>query len=201
VPWPIRLELRPSANGIAALLDLPQRGMFGEPVPAAAGPSPTVDLPFGLGAVELHADGDVMRASIRQGSMTIALGRAPERPWLAEDLTFAGAAGTLSGTIYRPGAPGPHAGVVVLHGSAAAGRSSWNYRSWGPIFASLGLVALVYDKRGTDMDLADLAADARSAHAALVAQPDVRPAAVGLAGGSQAGWLGARVAASEAPVA
>ena len=205
VAWPARLELLEGEDGMGAWLDLPQLGMIEEPVPVTT-PSeagPIVEIPFGLGAFELRREGEELLASGREGAITLSMRRAPERPWTKQDMVIAGPDGELPGTLYLPRMAGPHAGVVVLHGSSPRGRTSWSYRSWGPAYASMGLAALVYDKRDTagDADLVDLAADARAAHAALVAHSGVRPEAVGLAGGSQAAWLAARVAASEAPVA
>ena len=64
-------------------------------------------------------------------------------------------------------------------------------------FASLGLVALAFDKRGsgesqgdwTDASLDDLAGDATAAMAFLAARPEVDPARIGVWGVSQAGWV------------
>ncbi|MHC5209255.1 MAG: alpha/beta hydrolase family protein [Planctomycetota bacterium] len=159
-----------------------------------------VDFPFGLGEyVLVPRDGVLQARPLADSPIGLRLERPadPSRGYESREVTFETPDGlTLHGTLFLPGAPPPHAAIVVLHGSANQGREQWAYRSWGPLYARMGLAALVYDRRPADSspDLADLAADARAAHAWLAAREEVDAASVGFGGGSQAAWLGVSVA-------
>ena len=52
----------------------------------------------------------------------------------------------LAGTITEPLTPGPHPGIVIVHGSGLGPRI--DYGIWVGLYASLGLTVLAYDKRG-----------------------------------------------------
>lgn len=202
-PWPVRLELHGPADAARARLDVPTLGMIDEPMDVRTSDAAAVRVafPFGLGVLDLAPDGDGLSAS--GGTAVLEVTRLAEtaRPWTSEPFAFEAADGLLlHGTLFRPRAAGPHAGVVLAHGASTADRSAWEYRSWAPVYAQLGLAALVYDRRA-DADLSVLADDLRAAHAALRSHADVRADAVGLAGGSQAAWLGTHVAAREPSIA
>jgi pimeloyl-ACP methyl ester carboxylesterase len=118
-----------------------------------------------------------------------------------KDVTFTSAGIALAGTMFIP----KHrlAAVVLVHGSGQEKRQ----RELAARLAGRGIAVLTYDKRGvgesggvyvgpevgtnnveaTNLDL--LAADASAAAAALAARLPARPGPVGLAGGSQAGWV------------
>lgn len=101
----------------------------------------------------------------------------------------------LAGEIVIPAAPGPHPGIVFVHGSGPATRN--DYREWSRYFAANGIATLVYDKRGAGLstgnyrraNFEDLAVDAAAAVARLRAHPDVDAGRVGLSGGSQGAWV------------
>jgi dienelactone hydrolase len=106
---------------------------------------------------------------------------------------------TLAGTITEPLTPGPHPGIVIIHGSEPGQRIY--YGVWVGLYASLGLTVLSYDKRGngastgtfpgeapTDQNLATYADDAAAALGFLAAWPGVDARRVGYHGGSQGGW-------------
>src|SRR4051794_33792490 len=57
----------------------------------------------------------------------------------------------LAGTLVLPAAPGPHAAVVLLHGSGPQKRDLFMAR-W---FAEQGIAALAYDKRGVGESAGD----------------------------------------------
>lgn len=108
---------------------------------------------------------------------------------------FRGDAVELAGEVVLPPGPGPHPGIVFVHGSGPATRD--DYREWSWFFAANGIAALIYDKRGAggstgdhrSASFQDLAADARAAVEALRRQPEVLDDAVGLSGGSQGAWV------------
>ncbi len=88
--------------------------------------------------------------------------------------------------------------MVLVHGSGPADRSTLRY--YAELFASHGVAALAYDKRGVgksegpqlawrNFSLTDLAADAAAAVRYLQTRPEVDSAEVGLFGASQGGWV------------
>lgn len=106
----------------------------------------------------------------------------------------------LAGTITEPLTPGPHPGIVIVHGSGPGPRI--DYGVWVGLYASLGLTVLAYDKRGngqstgrypgefpTDANLEIYAADAVAVLRFLTSWPGVDPKRVGFHGGSQGGWV------------
>ncbi|HVS50220.1 MAG TPA: alpha/beta hydrolase [Candidatus Dormibacteraeota bacterium] len=106
---------------------------------------------------------------------------------------------TLAATITEPLGAGPHAGIVIIHGSERGQR--YFYDIWVGVYASIGLAVLTYDKRGggastgrypgefpTDEALATYADDADSALGFLARWPGVDAKQVGFHGGSQGGW-------------
>jgi len=106
----------------------------------------------------------------------------------------------LAGTVTEPLGPGPHAGIVIVHGSGPGPRV--DYGIWVALYASLGLTVLAYDKRGngastgrypgeraTPESLDVYAGDAAAAAAFLRTWPGVDPRRVGFHGGSQGGWI------------
>lgn len=116
-----------------------------------------------------------------------------------EEVKFISAGVQLSGTIVAPKAGDVHAAVVFVHGSGKQTRSLY----WAERFASNGIVALVYDKRGvglsggeyesnqsvSEKNLNLLAQDAAEALAVLQKHPRTKNLSIGLTGISQAGWI------------
>lgn len=118
-----------------------------------------------------------------------------------DDVTFTSAGIVLSGSILIP--RHPVAAVVLVHGSGQEKR----LLELAARLAGRGIAVLTYDKRGVgesggvyagpevgtnNVDAANLdllAADASAAASALAAQLPTRHGPVGLAGGSQAGWV------------
>jgi len=106
----------------------------------------------------------------------------------------------LAGTITEPLTPGPHPGIVIVHGSGPGPRI--DYGIWVGLYASLGLSVLAYDKRGngastgtypgeaaTDQNLEIYAADAAAVLRFLTSWPGIDPGRIGFHGGSQGGWV------------
>jgi hypothetical protein len=105
----------------------------------------------------------------------------------------------LAATITEPASPGPHPGIVIVHGSERGTRVL--YGIWVYLYASLGFTVLAYDKRGagdsgglfpgdlaTTTTLNILADDAAACLRFLAGRPGVDPHGVGFHGGSQGGW-------------
>jgi pimeloyl-ACP methyl ester carboxylesterase len=114
----------------------------------------------------------------------------------------------LSGSLVLPQGDRIHAAVVFIHGS---GKQTRNL-GWARRFASAGIAALVYDKRGagesegeyegnqsvSEKNILLLAGDAAAALDALAHQPALSGVPLGFAGISQAGWI-APLAARRSP--
>lgn len=97
---------------------------------------------------------------------------------------------TEGGATRRPG-------IVVVAGSGAQGIATNSYAFWADYFASRGLVAMIYDKRGVGESqgswqragIPELAEDAAAAFRRLKSRPDVDPRRIGMMGLSQGGWV------------
>ncbi|KHD74191.1 hypothetical protein MB27_30305 [Actinoplanes utahensis] len=96
---------------------------------------------------------------------------------------------TLAGTVYAPrDAAGPLPGLVLVHGSGNGTRKSVTPEALA--FARQGIAVLAYDKRPLDQPEYELlAGDAAAAARVLRGTPGVNPAAVGLWGISEGGWV------------
>jgi pimeloyl-ACP methyl ester carboxylesterase len=116
---------------------------------------------------------------------------------------------SLAGTLTLPAGPGPFPAAAIVHGSGPSMREEGQYLT--SVLVRRGIAVLAYDKRGNGQsagrypgeqaspDTIDvLARDAQTAARFLAAQPEVDARRVGLAGGSQAGWI-IPLAASRAP--
>lgn len=102
---------------------------------------------------------------------------------------------TLAGTLMVPITPGPHPGVVMIHGSGSSDRDSHWYLYVADHLARHGVAVLLPDKRGSGesggdwraADFEELADDALAALQVLRASPGVDPGRVGVFGFSQGG--------------
>ena len=105
----------------------------------------------------------------------------------------------LAGAMTVPLGPGPHPGIVIVHGAERGERHF--YDVWVGVYASLGFAVLTYDKRGvgastgtypgespTPEALDVYADDAAAARDFLARQAGVDSTRVGFHGGSQGGW-------------
>lgn len=112
---------------------------------------------------------------------------------------------TLHGTLYKPKGEGPFPALVFVHGSGPETRKNSSYSAkW---LASIGYVALTYDKRGTGksdgeekewnrFSFEDLAGDVTAAVRFLSELSFVDTGKIGLHASSQGGWV-APLAASK----
>ena len=122
-----------------------------------------------------------------------------------EDLTFRNGDVTLSGTLVLPNTAGPHPAVVRIHGAGPATRLNFidEYNAYH------GIAFFSYDKRGAGKSTGDwreagveeLAGDALAAVQTLKARKDINAKQVGVAGGSEGGWVAPLVAARDRSVA
>jgi pimeloyl-ACP methyl ester carboxylesterase len=111
----------------------------------------------------------------------------------------------LAGTLVLPGGPGAHPAVVLFHGSGPQARDLFTAR-W---FASQGIAALAYDKRGVGESTGDfrtipfmeLCDDGLAAIEYLKLRKEVDTKRIGVWGLSQGGWLGPLAASRSADVA
>lgn len=138
--------------------------------------------------------------SIASGVLTLGSTSAHLVPFKRTDVRVPSSGGVmLAATITEPASPGPHPGLVVVHGSEAGTRIL--YGVWAGLYAALGFAVLIYDKRGngestgaypgevsTTTSLNAFADDAAACARFLATWPGVDPKRVGFHGGSQGGW-------------
>ena len=183
---------------VGALFALDDRTLVG-------GPSLGSGYPIEL-KIEVPRSGDVDRIKWSWRGRDTALG-VRRHPYRAETVGFESGGVHLSGTLLVPSRPGPHAAVVMIHGSGPATRDAlW---PWADMYARAGIAVLIHDKRGTGGSTGswsaatfdDLAGDAFAAVRMLQARPEIDPRRVGLHGMSQGGWIAPLVAKRAADVA
>lgn len=207
--WTGRLEFRGDTTAVQleipgdgiprqALLDLPELVMHREPIPVERSASGlTIELPFGIGSVALSLRDGTLLGARELGQNLLSLELRPDGgpPLPRRDLQVRRGGVVLKGTLVSPAGPGPYPAVVLVHGSGAATREQWAYRSWAWAMARRGVAGLVYDRRGSGQPPAgepgfdELAGDALAWVDHLRSLPGIRAGAVGLMGGSQAGWV------------
>ena len=111
--------------------------------------------------------------------------------------TFTNGDLVLFGTFYVPTAPGPHPGVVFIHGSGTSTRENPWYAHIAEHLARNGIAVLLPDKRGSGKSegswekasFEDLAADAAAGVAALGSIEAVAGDRIGVLGVSQGGHV------------
>jgi dienelactone hydrolase len=116
---------------------------------------------------------------------------------------------TLVGTVYVPEGAGPFPAVLLVHAAGRSTRKDWPYVNHAELFARNGIVALVYDKRGTGQstgtfdrfpNLGELTRDALGGVAVLKSVRAVDTARLGIWGRSQGAWIVAMAAAESRDV-
>lgn len=129
--------------------------------------------------------------------------------FITEEIQFNSHNSLLFGSIVLPKEKEIRAAVVFVHGSGKQPRNL----HWAEKFASQGIAALVYDKRGvgksggkyegnqsvSEKNISLLADDAVAAIEMLSKQDALKNLPLGLAGISQAGWI-VPIAAEKSPV-
>jgi pimeloyl-ACP methyl ester carboxylesterase len=122
-----------------------------------------------------------------------------------ETVHFASDGITLAGTLVLPEGSQTHPAVVLFHGSGPQTRDLFTAR-W---FASEGIAALAYDKRGVGessgdfrkVPLMELSDDGLGALKYLKSRKEIDAKRIGVWGLSQGGWLGPLAASRSADVA
>ena len=169
-----------------------------------AGPAISIPRPIESELrLERGADGAVTGFAFEDAGGAIRNARRLPSP-RTEEFEFSAPDGiVLRGTLYLPPGPGPHPGVVWVHGSGKQDRRGAGIWPW--FFTDLGFAMLAVDKRGVGASdgryalpgggrdnrphMVRRSKDVRAAARALAAHDDVRNGKVGLAGASQAGWV------------
>lgn len=183
-----------------AMRQLTQRA----PLQFVGGPGVSVPSPVGVRVTLGPRRGGTV-ASVRVDGQ-----QATRIPLVTKPATFGSGGVRLAGRLLLPPGKGPFPAVVIVPGSVAAHRDT--YDLWALFFAAHGFATLTYDKRGvggstgtyvraaTDQNLRDLAGDALAGVAWLRGRADIDPRRIGLSGGSQAGWVIALAASQSATV-
>lgn len=112
----------------------------------------------------------------------------------------------LAGLLILPSGDGPFPGAVFIHGSGSSRRDNPWYLTVASDLRDNGVAVLLPDKRGSERSggdwrgasLDELATDTEAALEFLALQPSIDPAAIGVVGFSQGGWI-APIAAARTP--
>lgn len=142
-----------------------------------------------------------------EGTFDLKRSKQEAEKYREEEITFENGDVKLSGTLMLPIARSKSPAVVLVHGSSPNERIG--YRSWARHFASNGIAALIYDKRGSGRStgdtraasMEDLADDALAGIRMLKLRRDIDAGKVGIAGHSQGGWIAPLAAARSGDVA
>lgn len=208
----LRLTLQPDPGGYRGSVDLPDQ--YGQSYDvrnlrvddnAISFEFPDVLPPATFAGTfeggRIHGTFTTQSASgLSSGSFELTRWAGAPIPYRTQDVRFASGDIPLRGTLFIPGSPGPHAAVVLLHGSGPQTRESPIYY-FADQFARNGIAALIYDKRNTGRTdipatqqgggtLSDFANDAAAAIRYLRAFPAiVDPRRIGLWGSSEGAWI------------
>ncbi len=187
-----------------ATYDLPDLSIFGEPITEISFTPPQLVFKpkYGTFTMRLFADVGEMTGENKAWGPPVSLhlkrtSRRPEVVYAQEEVRFRNGAVTLAGTLFKPATYAPYPVVIVVHGSGAQGREAGYYKFWGNFFASRGVAALIYDKRGVGQSSGDyekstfddLAGDVVGAVDLLAKRKDIDKQKIGLMGISQGGWI------------
>lgn len=171
-----------------------------------AGPSVSTGFPVAVRLRMMRDDsGRVQRVRFdRRGKAVDAV-----RKDFYREVTVRYASGevSISGSLLLPSSPGPHAAMVMIHGSGAVTRDA--LRPFADHFARNGVAVLITDKRGTGLSTGrwaratfdDLAEDALAGVRYLRTHPEIEPGAIGVHGMSLGGWVAPLAAVKSRDVA
>jgi dienelactone hydrolase len=158
------------------------------------GPSVSTGFPVmvRLRAVRDAAD-RVQRMALERRGKTV---QAVRKEFYSEvAVRYPSGTASISGSLLLPSTPGPHAAIVMIHGSGAVTRDA--LRPFADHFARNGVAVLITDKRGTGLSTGrwaratfeDLAEDALAGVGYLRSRPEIQPTAIGVHGMSLGGWV------------
>jgi pimeloyl-ACP methyl ester carboxylesterase len=129
---------------------------------------------------------------------------------IVENVTIQSSDTQLSGVLVKPTTPGPHPGIVLLHGSGSNQTyGKWYYRIHTNVYLRQGFAVLSYNKRGSGtseidyrtVTFQDLIDDGIAAVNFLRSQPDINPDQIGLLGISESGWFTPEIAVRAGDIA
>src|SRR5438552_3172160 len=145
---------------------------------------PVIAVLIGMAGLEVHADETGAKFSFEEHSVEFH----------NQDVK-------LAGSLLLPRSEAPVPAVVFVHGAGRQTRES--YREVGKYFASRGIAALIYDKRGTGKSggayesyepYENLSNDALSAVAFLKERREIAASQIGIWGLSQGAYISAAAA-------
>lgn len=208
------VEFRRQAEGISAIIDIPDLYILGYQLIKVRYEAPKVHFELPLGREPETFDGTLQDREIsgsyrgrfykeESRSATMRLWRVTRKPALykQEEVNFNNGQVKLAGALFVPIKKGPHPAVVFFHGSGPQTRESY-LRFFADLFARRGFATLIFDKRGTGASTGEawyrtgdrfdnLVADALSGVRFLQSRSDVNPMKIGFWGLSQGAWLSA----------
>jgi len=219
----LAITFRSEASALAGSVSVPDEYMLDDALQALSrsGASVHFEYPKELkaGAFDGTIDGGHITGSFKgeqygdalEGTFELWRRVAARPPYHTEEVRFRGGEGMLAGTLFVPAAAGRHAALVFLHGSGPQTRESY-LRHFAARFARAGVVALIYDKRGSGASegtpwmqstatFGDLADDGLAGVAFLKGRPEIDARRIGMWGLSQGAWLAPIAAAKSADVA
>lgn len=182
-PGPVFIDYETGRTG--ALSPLSQDTLF-------AGPAFLLAAPIDVKITFLrNTEGEVTGLIFRQNNLPEK--RARKIKFRREEVTFRNGDVTLSGTLVLPNTKAPYPTTVRIHGAGPASRAN----SADEFSAYHGVAFLSYDKRGVgkstgnwrESSFEDLAGDALAGVQFLKSRPDINPKQIGVAGGSEGGWV------------
>lgn len=118
--------------------------------------------------------------------------------YFEEEIIFKNGNIKLAGTLFIPESKTKSPAIVITHGSESDSRKFRNYRMRAADFASRGIAALIYDKRGVGdstgkyvetPDLRVPAGDVLAAVEFLKNRGEIDAKKIGVMGTSQGGWV------------
>ncbi len=226
----IKVDFTTGTQGLAATIDIPQQGVKALPLSNVGYRAPELhfELPAGPGLATFDGEvkGDEITGVFAQAGVTgefrlkrgAAAAATPSLeappPYRAEEVNFAGPAGTIAGTITVPPAGGAHPAVLLITGSGPQNRDEeiFGFKPFRLIADHLtrnGIVVLRCDDRGVGgttakaagATTADFAADALAGVAFLKTRPEVDVKRIGLLGHSEGGIVAPLAAVRSTDVA
>ncbi len=196
----LNVSFERSEQGLRGMIDIPELGMFAEPLREITYSHPNLSFRFiyGTFSCTVHPKISEITGINKKWGPPVRI-HLKRGKWMRErirktEVAFSSGNLRLEGTLVLPTDTGPHTAVILLHGSDQSGRDSWTYRGLAHVLAQNGIAALMYEKRpaetmnsGSAFDR--LTEDAVAAVAFLKKRPEIDPSKIGLFGASQGGWI------------
>lgn len=211
----VSFDLKNEAAGLKASFNSATQRALGIPLRNVSYTAPKVHFELVGDATTIVFDGELKADTITgefregDGKGTFLLRRTEAKPptFKQEEINFRNGDVTLSGTLLLPLTKEPHPAIVFLHGAGSEGRFASRFLA--EHFASRGIVALIYDKRGVGKstgdwktsDFNDLAGDGIAAVQLLRQRREINPTRIGVYGHSQGGMIAPLVASRSKDVA